>query len=249
MSNTFSKKIAIYRCVIGDYDNIPSDIGKFNWCDRFLFTDRENLFIKGYKNIKVPYEKNNAITNRKYKILVPDEIKKYQVSVYLDGNIAINDSLFKLVKEFDDTNALLGLFKHHKHLSLGEEIIAVLKNKKANLKDLINEVIKLDSTNYLDAQVTDNSVLIRKHSQDLNLDRLMQEWFLVVQKGSQRDQLSLPVLLAKHQVPLHYFNKAQRSIFNGTFLQLPHKQKKFKLKSFVKRLLTFFIMLLWRIRW
>ena len=77
MSNSLSKKIAIYRCVIGDYDNIPLDIGKFNWCDRFLFTDRENLFIKGYKNIKVPNE-NNAITNRKYKILVPDEIRKYQ---------------------------------------------------------------------------------------------------------------------------------------------------------------------------
>ena len=118
MSNTLPKKIAIYRCVIGNYDNIPPDIGKFNWCDRFLFTDKENLFVKGYKNIKVPCEENNALTNRKYKILVPDEIRKYQVSIYLDGNIAINDSLFKLVKEFDSTNALLGLFQHHKYLSL-----------------------------------------------------------------------------------------------------------------------------------
>ena len=99
------------------------------------------------------------------------KLENIRVSVYLDGNIVINDSLFKLVKEFDDTNALLGLFEHHKHLSLGEEIVAVLKNKKANLKDLINEVIKLDSTNYLDEQVSDNSVLIRKHSQNSNLDK------------------------------------------------------------------------------
>jgi hypothetical protein len=249
VDNNLHKKIAIYRCVIGDYDNIPSDIGKFNWCDRFLFTDRENLFIEGYKNINVPSEKNNALTNRKYKILVPDEIREYQISIYLDGNIAVNDSLLKLVKEFDSTNALLGLFEHHKHLSLGEEITSVLKNKKADLKNLVNEVVKLDSTNYLDRQVTDNSVLIRKHSQDSSLDRLMKEWFLVVQEGSHRDQLSLPVLLAKHQIPLHYFNKAQRTIFNGTFLQLPHRQKKFKLKSFTKSVVTFFIMLLWRIRW
>ena len=141
------------------------------------------------------------------------------------------------------------LFRSHKHLSLGEEIVAVLKNKKANLKDLINEVIKLDSTNYLDEQVSDNSVLIRKHSQNSNLDRLMQEWFLIVKEGSQRDQLSLPVLLAKHQIPLHYFNKSQRNIFNGTFLQLPHKRKKFKLKSSIRSAVTLFIMLLWRIRW
>ena len=249
MSNTLPKKIAIYRCVIGDYDNIPSDIGKFNWCDRFLFTDKENLFVKGYKNIKVPCEENNALTNRKYKILVPDEIRKYQVSIYLDGNIAINDSLLKLVKEFDSTNALLGLFQHHKYLSLEEEIISVLKSKKANLKNIMNEIIKLDSINYFDAPVTDNSVLIRKHSQDSSLDKLMKEWFLMVQEGSQRDQLSLPVLIEEHQIPLHYFNKSQRNIFNGTFLQLPHKQKKFKLKSFIKLMLTLFIMLLWRIRW
>ena len=77
----------------------------------------------------------------------------------------------------------------------------------------------------------------------------MQEWFLIVKEGSQRDQLSLPVLLAKHQIPLHHFNKSQRNIFNGTFLQLPHKRKKFKLKSSIKSMVTLFIMLLWRIRW
>ena len=249
MSNTLPKKIAIYRCVIGDYDNIPSDIGKFNWCDRFLFTDKENLFVKGYKNIKVPCEENNALTNRKYKILVPDEIRKYQVSIYLDGNIAINDSLFKLVKEFDSTNALLGLFQHHKYLSLEEEIVSVLKNKKANLKNLINEIIKLDSINYFDAPVSDNSVLIRKHSQDSNLDKLMKEWFLMVQRGQPKRPAFPTSFVKKHQIPLHHFNKSQRNIFNGTFLQLLHKQKKFKLKSFIKSMVTLFIMLLWRIRW
>ena len=66
MSNTFSKKIAIYRCVIGDYDNIPSDIGKFNWCDRFLFTDRENLFIKGYKIIVISTKDNYYHNISKY---------------------------------------------------------------------------------------------------------------------------------------------------------------------------------------
>ena len=50
MSNIYPK-IAIYRCVIGDYDNIPLDIGKFNWCDRFLFTDKRKIYL--LKAIKI----------------------------------------------------------------------------------------------------------------------------------------------------------------------------------------------------
>lgn len=247
-----SKNIAVYRCVIDDYDLVLNEIYKDKFTDYFLFTNNPNLNIYPYKTILVDSgSKSAAEMNRLIKIIIPEVLKKYEITIYLDGNIAIIGNINDLIKNFKRSKADIGLFQHPYHNSLQEDVELCIKNNKCDEQQLRGEVAYYSSSDLLPRpRFSDNSVIIRKkHS--LTLSNAMNEWFSLVSKFSGRDQISLPIIRKKHNLNEYFFDFSPRTKNNKYFLIFPHNKKLssdnfilvlgFYLRFFVKMVKRFFI--------
>lgn len=234
-------KLAIYRCAIGDYDILLSERIIIKDADYFLFTDNAELNIYPYKTIHVDIiDDNPSLTNRSIKLKIPDILKEYDLTVYLDSNIAILDNLNFIVDEFLSTGKEMGSFAHPYALSIEEEINMCIRYGKADKSVLHEEIEYYNSLPDLPRpRLSDNSILLRKKP-DKNMLNAMKYWYEMVKKYSGRDQISLPSVKSKFNIKDHFFSFSPRSPGNPYFLVFPHKpssNKKFgyKVIAFIVR--------------
>ena len=153
---------AIFRCVTGGYDNIPTDIGKTDWCDRYVYTDVWNFELSGYICRQCDVPDGPQLANRRLKIKTPEDLATYDVVIYLDGNVAFNENIKELAFLFYKSNAHLGFFKHVRGHTLEQEIDAVLALKKAEKTLVTQEISLLDSQRYFKNLIFDNSIIFKR---------------------------------------------------------------------------------------
>lgn len=247
-----SKKIAIYRCVFGDYDTVLDECVVIPEADYYLFTDDPLLEVYPYQRILITsVEGSPAITNRSLKLIIPDRLVSYDVTIYLDGNIGVFSSLRKLIDEFLASKADIGLFTHPNHSSLDDEIELCILNNKSSEKELRAEVGFYSESAYPKLEkFSDNSILFRKKPTK-NTTEALAEWFALVKKFTGRDQLSLPFIRSKYSLKEYFFDFSPRTRGNRYFIVFPHKIKsssiwtlnslKFRLKFRLKRVLRFYL--------
>ena len=101
-------KIAVFRVILGEYDFIINDPFLEKDIDYFLFTNNKKCKLKGYKRIYLKLNSDFSLKNRQFKILIPKEIRKYDLSVYIDGNIKICRSIKSLINQFLASKKYLG---------------------------------------------------------------------------------------------------------------------------------------------
>ena len=246
------RKVAIYRCVFANYDTLVDELVVLPDVDYYLFTDDPGLDIYPYRTILIKdFLDNPAIANRSFKLTIPEELKSYEVTIYMDGNIGVFSNIEDLIDEFLFSNADIGLFTHPNHNSLEDEIELCIKNAKSFEEKLRSEVkfyADLD-TPKLD-KFSDNSILFRKNHTE-NFSAAMQEWFELVKKFSGRDQLSLPFIRFKYNLKEHFFDFSPRTRRNKYFIVFPHNIKqdsasyfeifKFKSKFILKKIFRYFL--------
>ena len=81
-----TKSIAVFTILIGSYDseNEIKDIYKEEEIDYYYITDNRSLKVNGYTMIYVDIMENNKkMTQRYYKLLIPDFIKNQYKRIYL----------------------------------------------------------------------------------------------------------------------------------------------------------------------
>lgn len=247
-----AKKIAIYRCVFGDYDLILDECIVIPDADYFLFTDNPSLEVSPYKKILITLGKcSPSIVNRSLKLIIPDRLLSYDLTIYLDGNIGVFSNFTKLIDAFLASNADIGLFTHPNHSSLDDEIELCILNNKSSLAELRAEVNFYSQFGYPKLEkFSDNSILFRKKPSK-NTSKAFIEWFSLVKKYSGRDQLSLPFIRSKYSLKEYFFDFSPRTRGNQYFIVFPHKIKgysiwalaslKFRLKFRLKRMLRSYL--------
>ena len=215
-----NKKV-VYTCIVGPRDgypeieNIPKD-----W-DFVCFTS-ENLGKSDvWKTIKIVRRYNNPKDSRVYKLNPHIFLKKYDVSMWIDGNIALNkgwvDHVEKCLVESDIT------FLRHPEMVKGAYHEA---QRCLSMNKDVEKNIRLQMDYYLsegllcDEPVSATGILIRRHN---NLKEFHNLWWSQVEKYSCRDQISLPY--ARWKTELKY---------NETHFD-KKKPTWFKLKSHAKR--------------
>ena len=195
-----NKKIAVYCCIIGKYDNVYEPIYHEPGIDYYMFTDLDlpadskwhKIDIKNFAEYKImsPY-----MLNRKIKMLPYLYLPNYDYSLYVDGSIEIAAPISPLIKEMGHTG--LALHFHNQRDCIYDEYWAVKYKKKADPK-----VMKLQLDNYRNAGfpkhwgLFENTILIRNHH-NIAIESLMQRWWLEYNNYPTRDQLSLPYLVWK----------------------------------------------------
>lgn len=216
-------KVAIYRAIFGGYDRNLEDHVLMPEVDYYIFSDQPLNGFSQYKRVTVTVSETPALTNREFKLKVPDILQGYDVVMYLDGNVQICRNVMPLINEFLRSNQDFGFFKHPYSSNLNEEINSILLAQKSR-NDLIEQELSYLKGLNLNEQprvLTDNSILIRKNF--AQWEALSAEWLQCVKTFSGRDQLSLPFLRAKFSTNEYIFPWSPRNRSNKYFVVYPHK--------------------------
>lgn len=250
-------KGVVYTCITGGYDNIP--VHKYidaNW-DYVLFTDNPRLIKAGHFahwTVKpLPFDKLDNVKNSRWpKVNAHRIFPEYEYSLYVDGNIIINNkNIFDLADKLIRQNVLFALPNHPERTCIYDEAeivkalhIELPKTVDAEMAFLRRE--KYPAKNGL----SENNILLRKHNE---IKPTLDLWWSMVEKYSKRDQLSLmyamwktgikrtPIYIDKNGFGIH----RKSDDFTFVFLKT-HNQNKIlppthKIRKFVVRLIGCFI--------
>lgn len=194
-------KIAIYTCIVGNYDklNEPSFISKD--CDYYLISDKkpkektifEYLDINNYLPIEVV---DDTRKNRYIKINAHKIFPHYKYSLYIDGNIILKKDMSNFFKALPKTRIGVAGESYWNNIYI-EGIRCIesqLDRKEIIFKQMENYWLK-GMPEHFGAFLC--NVLIREHNHP-GCVKLMEEWWEQVNNYSKRDQISFPYVLWKN---------------------------------------------------
>lgn len=215
------KNICVYTVITGNYDS-PIEIKKEPNVEYLCYTNNKHIKSKNWNVIYVEDKNLSDIElSRKLKMLGTEELKKYDVTVYIDGSLTIVKSIKEFIKENVDleTYDLVG-FKHSSRNTVSEECCACVYYKKEsilNVKKLLDFYKKEKFED--DFGLLEANVLFRNFNNQ-RLCNAMQLWFEMYLKYSHRDQLTFPYVVCKKDLKVKLMNQ---SVWNNEyFINKPH---------------------------
>jgi hypothetical protein len=211
------KRIVVYSCLIGNYDNVSSFIRQ-NGYDYILFTDR-NIINTNWTVLPIPKEVKKLevsdIKKQRYIKIHPHKFfKNYDLSLYIDANYIIKGDLNDF---FINTLNPLDII-YIPHLQFGSDINKsihdAIENKLDNIS-VLNETLKryeqLKILNKLG--IVNAGLIIRKHHEK-DCIKLMDKWWEEIENYSHIDSFTfnyagymtgVQFLYISYQFTLDYF--------------------------------------------
>lgn len=224
---TDQKKIVVYTCIVAGYDILLPPIIKDTGIDFIVFTDDENLQVKGWETecFNAFDFENAAMANRYYKFFPHKVLKNYDYSLYIDGNLRVLQNLDSLLNEFVDSGASLGLLKHPCRVTLKEEVARCKLLGVLGDETLAQRQMEFYTSQGFkdDVGLTENNVIFRRHACPL-LISAMELWWQQLEEFTKRDQLSLAFVRWKIQIPVIIYSWNARED-NPYFYLYKHRSK------------------------
>ncbi len=186
------KKIAIFTAIFGGYDrlNLPYD----SWrevADFYCFTD--SLFENSGAWILVAPDYYNIDPTRRaryYKTHSLSYLSRYDIGIWLDGNIALTASPTALVDCLGDTLDIVS-FRHPHRASVEEEAAECIARSRDEVELIKAQMERYRESAYRQASpLLETSVMVFNHRSP-NLREFLSRWWAEIDRGSRRDQLSV----------------------------------------------------------
>ena len=226
------KKIVVYTCITGDYDNILDPLIEEKSCDYILFTNNSfNNRNEGYKIVNIPdniKEKklNNILLNRYIK-MHPHELfeNKYDYSIYIDGNIRCISNISSFINELND-NVGFAMHNHCCRNCIYNESKSLKLLGKGNNKYLDKQITKYEKENFPHnyGMLEANVIVTDLHSN--NSKKIFLEWWKeFISSNSLRDQISLPYVLWKNNILVKDVASLGDNVYdNPKIIKIDHKK-------------------------
>lgn len=202
--NYFSdKKIAIYTCIIGDYDILQEPLIKPNNIDYYAITDFEIPSKSLWKRIPIDQFTDisglsNSLKNRFIKMHPFDIFLDYDFSIYVDGSIKILTDFTEHLNRMSSVG--FSCFSHSKRRCAYIEAkvcMAMGKEVKARVERYIGKMQKESfPENY---GLLACGILVRDHNSEI-CRKIMSDWWHEVSTSIGRDQVALPFVLFKNDI-------------------------------------------------
>ena len=211
------KRIVVYSCLIGNYDNVSS-FNRQNGYDYILFTD-QNIINTNWTVLPIPKEvkklKVSDIKKQRYIKIHPHKFfKNYDLSLYIDANYIIkgdlDDFFINILNPID--------IIYIPHLQFGNNIYKSIHNAIENKLDnisVLNETLQryeqLKILNKLG--IVNAGLIIRKHNEK-DCIKLMDKWWEEIENYSHIDSFTfnyagymtgVKFLYISYQFTLDYF--------------------------------------------
>ena len=212
-----SRKVIVYSCMIGNYDNVTS-FNKQRGYDYILFTD-QNIKNTNWTIFPIPDEvlKLNVsnIKKQRYMKIHPHKFfKNYDLSLYIDPNYEITGDLDDYL--INTLNPLDHIYIPHLQFGKGmKQAIDKAIEKKLDDVSLLKHVIdRYNQSKLLDKTgIVNAGLIVRKHHTE-DCIKLMERWWEEVRDYSHVDNFAFDYagymtgvryLYTSYQFALFYF--------------------------------------------
>lgn len=194
------RKIAVYTCIVGNYDTIKEPISVSTECDYYVISDQkvESEILK-YIDINdvIPNDINdNTRKNRYCKINAHKIFPEYKYSIYHDGSIRLKSNIVEKIECLAATRIVA--FANNWFDNVYMEAMRAGEHFRDTKEIIYSQVYKY----WLEGMPNNfGSVacgtLIREHNNPV-CKKLMNEWWEEVSRFSKKDQISFPYVLWKN---------------------------------------------------
>lgn len=209
-------KICVYTCITGNYDNLIEIKNMETNIDYICFTNNENLTSSTWTIKYINEDLDNLTLARKVKILGYKYLKEYDLLVWIDGAINIEQPITKFLRDCCDLNQydMIG-FKHKYRDCIYDEINECVRVNKESLDNAYKLEKFLEENKYpRNNGLIESTVLVRKNNSEVN--KLMDDWYDMLVKYSRRDQLSFNYCLWKNPIKISFLNMY---VFNNEYFK------------------------------
>ncbi len=225
------KKYVIYTCVTNGYSEVmPAPPALRNIFDFILFCDKQ-CFTDGWTWLSFDAFHADPRRSAKFSKIHPHTLlSAYESSIWVDGNFKLHPTLKDLFLTFLSAQEVLLLFRHRRRNCIYSEALECLRWGKDAPNVINDQVLEYKRLGHPEGWgLFMGGFLMRKHNSSKCV-KLMQDWWNEIEVHSVRDQLSLPVVLRRHEINIsaHPFE-----LVNTYFEILPHlKYRSYTLSGF-----------------
>lgn len=206
-------KIVFISAIAGGYDT-PK------WHEHLLLTADYQLFSDSLKSHPLydvrpfPYFNIDATRTARFVKTHPHIFAaKYEVAVWVDGNIVIRGDLSDEIDAFVSSGLPIGAIRHPLRASIFEEAETCIARSKDDAGIIDRHVARYReegaSPNFL---IESNFMMFRINHP--NLPIVMDRWWGEIENGCRRDQISLPYSMQKSGVECHWITPPGVSVRN-----------------------------------
>lgn len=226
-SEYYKKKIAVYTCVVGGYDEVTDPVVINENIDYFIFSDHP-IQSEVWKQRNIPENvlelDNNTLINRYLKFHPKELFSEYDFVMYIDGNVQVISDITPLLKY---TNNRLGVAFHaHSYRnSIYDEVDVLTKvYKRGNPEKLAKQIDGYRKEGFPDKYGLPEATIIITDLSNNSATIFFNFWWKeFLNSGSFRDQISLPYVLWKSGVSIKEITLLGNNLrFSSKFLVSAH---------------------------
>lgn len=213
------KKIVIYTCITGGYDNLLEPYYWDEKCDYVVFTDSK-IESEIYKVVDIPEKvkelNNNTLINR-YMKLHPHELfeKEYDYAIYIDGNVRPISNLSSFVNKIDEDIGI-SMHKHSIRDCIYDEAKILKIYKKGNYEFVKQQIEKYKEEGFPEKFGMVEAGVIITDLKNNNAKEILKKWWEeFLENKSMRDQLSLPYILWKNKIDVRKISTLGNNVFKN----------------------------------
>jgi len=223
-------KIAIYTCIVGDYDTIKEPIFVSEDCDYYIVTDKDVPLNSTWHKIDIssinetlkiddPSLKNRWVKMHPH-ILFPD----YDFTIYVDGSILITSDLIPLVLNMNE-EMFLGLHVHPFRKTIYREAEALVTLGKINDVNLLKkQILKYRQEGFTSQMPLFEATVIVSRVKCELCKSFYEVWWDETMQYVHRDQISLPYVLWKNKISRDRIEiLGDNILLNSRFILEKHK--------------------------
>ena len=233
----------IYTCITGEYDKLTQPNVINDRFDYICFVKKgtktaDNIGIWQIKELDFDHE-NNIVLSRYPKLMPHMVLQNYDYSLWIDGNITINDNfIYDVLEQKIKDNITFSGVKHGARDCIYDEAIACIDANKDKFKNILAIVKHLKRNNFpKHFGLNENNVIFRQHN-DSKIIAFSEMWWSLFMTYSKRDQLSGMFCLKTHNIPLDYLLPNGANTRNHfAFCYIKHNPKEVKLSLLDKGLI------------
>lgn len=201
----------VYTVIVDDYDLLLEPKKPNDKIDYICFTDNPSTTSDTWK---IKYIQDETLSarelNRKIKLLPHkiDALSKYEYSVYIDGNVHITGDISELVKRFWEFD--FACPRHFKRNCVYEEARACLEESRGEPSAIKKQMERYQKEGFpKENGLAAASVLFRRHTEP-EVQVLLENWWEEFTNGANRDQLSLPYVMWRHNYKYELVDEGPR---------------------------------------
>lgn len=215
-----NKKVVIYTCLTGGYDQLLTPTVVDERFDYVYFAPKKIPGISAlwtYRHLDFA-NLNKIELSRIYKIKPHLILNDYDYCVYMDANLQITDhSIYDQIDSFIKDETLWTAMKHPARDCLYQEGFAVVVSRKANYFRVKSFLHKLKSKGFpAHYGMTENGFILRDLRSPLVKTICDEWWNLFIESRTGRDQLCLPYVFWKNNFqPALFKESKQQWVYPG----------------------------------